>query len=56
MPMLELLQEGNCGLMNAVDMFAKNPVGDFTAYASARIDAAIREAIADFDSNQSSPA
>ena len=49
MPMLELLQEGNIGLMKAVWTFAANPTGDFTAHASALIEAAIREFIAEWD-------
>ena len=46
MPMLELLQEGNCGLMKAVRQFAKKPSGEFSTYASTLIDEAIREAVA----------
>src|ERR1700681_1556955 len=37
-PMLDLIQEGNTGLMNAVRPFAKGPVGDFTDYAANCID------------------
>jgi RNA polymerase primary sigma factor len=44
-PMLELIQEGNIGLMNAVRSFAEKPVGDFTAHASACIEDAIAKAI-----------
>lgn len=54
MPMLELLEEGNLGLMKAVRTFAANPTGDFTTHASALIEAAIRQAIAGW--NQSSRA
>jgi RNA polymerase primary sigma factor len=46
-PRLELLQEGNIGLMKAVQMFAKNPVGEFSPYAAALIETEIRRAIAD---------
>ncbi len=49
MPMLELLQEGNLGLMKAIRTFLANPTDDFTAHASALIEAAIREAIAEWD-------
>ena len=44
MPLLELLEEGNLGLMKAVRTFGPNPVGDFTAHAYALIEAAIRHA------------
>jgi RNA polymerase primary sigma factor len=47
MPMLELVQEGNLGLMKAVRTFAANPTDDFTVHASALIEAAIRQAIAE---------
>ena len=30
-PMLEIMQEGNIGLMNAVKSFAERPTGDFSA-------------------------
>ena len=43
-PMLELIQEGNTGLMNAVRSFAKGPIGDFTDYAANCIDDAINKA------------
>jgi DNA-directed RNA polymerase sigma subunit (sigma70/sigma32) len=36
--MLDLIQEGNIGLMNAVRTFAERPIGDFTAHAAACID------------------
>jgi|HubBroStandDraft_6_1064221.scaffolds.fasta_scaffold106900_1 RNA polymerase primary sigma factor len=36
-PMLDLIQEGNIGLMNAVKSFAERPVGDFTDYAATYI-------------------
>jgi RNA polymerase primary sigma factor len=40
-PMLDLIQEGNIGLMNAVRGFAERPVGDFADYAATCIDDAI---------------
>jgi ATP-dependent Clp protease ATP-binding subunit ClpA len=43
-PMLDLIQEGNSGLMNAVRSFAQRPVGDFTEYAANAIEDAIRKA------------
>ena len=43
-PMLDLIQEGNSGLMNAVRSFAQRPVGDFTEYAATSIEDAIRKA------------
>ena len=43
-PMLDLIQEGNLGLMNAVRSFAESPIGDFTDYAATCIDDAIRKA------------
>ena len=42
--MLDLIQEGNLGLMNAVKNFAENPVGSFTAYAAKCIEGAIEKA------------
>ena len=44
-PMSELIQEGNLGLMNAVRTFAERPIGDFTAYAAACIENAIAHAL-----------
>ena len=41
-PMLEIMQEGNVGLMNAVKTFAETPVGDFSAHAAACIEDAIK--------------
>lgn len=52
LPIIELIQEGNCGLMKAVDTFAETGIGDFTAHASALIEAAVRQAIAERDSNE----
>jgi len=46
MPMLELIQEGNIGLLKAVREFASNPSGDFRTYAHALIEAAVREGVA----------
>ena len=45
-PLLELIQAGNRGLMNAVKSFAVKPVGDFTDYAALYIDEAIKKALA----------
>jgi len=42
-PMLDLIEEGNKGLMNAVRGFAERPVGDFTDYAATCIDDAIKK-------------
>jgi DNA-directed RNA polymerase sigma subunit (sigma70/sigma32) len=44
-PLLDLIQEGNIGLMNAVRSFAERPIGDFTAHAAACIEDAIAKAI-----------
>jgi len=44
--MLELIQEGNIGLMNAVRSFSQKPIGDFSEYAEACIDDAIKKALA----------
>jgi RNA polymerase primary sigma factor len=43
---LDLIQEGNIGLFNAVTTFAKNPCGVFSDYASACIEDAISKAVA----------
>ena len=43
-PMLDLIQEGNIGLMNAVRRFAESPIGDFTDYAATCVDDAIKKA------------
>ncbi len=43
-PKLDLIQEGNIGLMNAVRSFAERPVGDFTEYAATWINEAIKKA------------
>jgi len=44
--MLDLLQEGNLGLIRAVDHFSKNHEGDFSAYAATCIEESISQAIA----------
>jgi RNA polymerase primary sigma factor len=44
-PVLELIQEGNLGLMNAVRRFAESPIGDFTAYATTCIEDAITKTL-----------
>jgi RNA polymerase primary sigma factor len=36
--MLDLIQEGNIGLMNAVRSFAEKPIGDFATHANACIE------------------
>ena len=43
--LLELVQEGNIGLFNAVKAFAKKPSGVFSAYASAYVEDAISQAV-----------
>jgi DNA-directed RNA polymerase sigma subunit (sigma70/sigma32) len=47
--MLDLIQQGNLGLMDAVRGFAQTPVGEFPAYAAARIEEAIQNFIASQD-------
>src|ERR1022692_4877414 len=42
---LDLIQEGNIGLLNAVKTIAKNPCGVFSAYASVCIEDAISKAV-----------
>ena len=44
-PMLDLIQEGNIGLMNAIKSFAETPAGDFTGYAATCVDDAIKKAL-----------
>jgi hypothetical protein len=44
-PMLDLIQEGNIGLMNAIRSFAERPIGDFTAHAAACIEDAITKVL-----------
>lgn len=43
-PMLDLIQEGNLGLMKAIKSFATRPVGDFRAHAAVYIENAIASA------------
>jgi len=45
-PMLDLIQEGNMGLMNAVKTFSEDPTGDFTSHAAACIETAIVQVLA----------
>lgn len=40
---LDLIQPGNLGLMSAVRSYALEPVGDFHAYAAARIEAEMQK-------------
>ena len=47
-PMIDLIQEGNVGLMNAIKTFAQTPVGAFGAYAAQRIE----ESILDFTASR----
>jgi len=42
---LDLVQEGNLGLMNAVRSFAERPIGDFTAHAADCIEDTITKAV-----------
>jgi RNA polymerase primary sigma factor len=44
---LDLIQDGNIGLLNAVKTFAKNPGGIFSDYAAKCIEDAISKAIAE---------
>src|SRR5271169_1459155 len=44
---LDLIQEGNIALLNAVETFGKNPSGVFSEYASVRIEDAISKAAAE---------
>ncbi|MGA7696517.1 MAG: sigma factor [Candidatus Sulfotelmatobacter sp.] len=46
-PMLELIQEGNVGLIKAVWSFAEKPSGDFTVHAAACIEDAINRYLAE---------
>jgi DNA-directed RNA polymerase sigma subunit (sigma70/sigma32) len=45
LPLLDLIQEGNIGLMNAVKSFAQSPVGDFTAHAADYIEGSITKLV-----------
>lgn len=42
--MLDLIQEGNIGLLKAVKSFADSPIGDFTDYAATCINDAVKKA------------
>jgi len=44
-PILDLIEAGNNGLMDAVRSFAESPIGDFTEYAATCIDDAIKKAL-----------
>ena len=44
---LDLIQEGNIGLLNAAKTFAKNPSGVFSEFASVCIEDAISQAAAE---------
>jgi len=44
-PMVDLIQEGNIGLMNAVRSFAERPIGNFTAHAAACIEDSITKVL-----------
>lgn len=44
--MLDLIQEGNLGLMRALENFPESGLDDFSAYASSCIEDAISDAIA----------
>jgi len=48
-PMLELLEEGNLGLMKAVDRFAEQPKGEFREFAATLIEEAIRACISQWE-------
>jgi|SRR6266536_181413 len=43
-PMLDLIQEGNIGLMKSVKCFAEAPTGDFPIFAATCIEEAIKKA------------
>jgi len=46
LPMLDLIQEGNIGLMRALDNFGGNHLDDFSLFAAPYIENSISEAIA----------
>jgi DNA-directed RNA polymerase sigma subunit (sigma70/sigma32) len=46
-PVLELMQEANVGLVKAVMSFAERPIGDFTVRAAACIEDAIKRYLAE---------
>jgi len=43
--MLELIQEGNIGLMKAIDRFAEQPIGEFRVLAATYVEDAIRTCV-----------
>ncbi|MGO9520529.1 MAG: sigma factor [Candidatus Korobacteraceae bacterium] len=49
--MLDLIQEGNLGLLKAVDTFAESSENNFTVHAAALIESAIVSAITQADSS-----
>lgn len=44
-PVLDLIQVGNLGLMHAIRKFAQRPIGDFTPFATTWIEDAITKAL-----------
>jgi DNA-directed RNA polymerase sigma subunit (sigma70/sigma32) len=44
-PILDLVQQGNLGLMDAIRSFAKQPSGDFSSYATKQIEESIKDAV-----------
>ena len=50
--MLDLIQEGNLGLMQAVDKFSETPLGEFSTCAADYIERAISEALARSEAKQ----
>jgi DNA-directed RNA polymerase sigma subunit (sigma70/sigma32) len=43
--MLDLIQEGNLGLLGAVRSFAERPWGEFDSYATNRIEKSMKDAV-----------
>jgi RNA polymerase primary sigma factor len=43
-PILDLIQEGNLGLMNSIGSFVETPTGDFPTFAASCIEDAITKA------------
>ena len=52
-PMLDLIEEGNIGLMDAVRSFAEKPIGNSTAHAAACIEEAIAKVLGKIEIAQS---